>query len=403
MASIKPYVLKNGIVRYEYFISNGINKGTGKQEKIHKRGFPTRDDADRAAKIVEGQIASNDYFKTNPDKLSITAFMRSWLNGRRNIKAGTKISYSGFIEDYVVPRVGNYRIDKYKPQDHQRFIDDLLSDKNLGRKKTGLKLSHVKVLNTVMKGAFNGAIKQGLIKTNPAKFVEFPRDNEEAKIKYYSLEQSELFLEQSKKEQNALWYPLFLLIFDCGLRKGEALGLQWEDIDFSNGKMSIKRERLLSAEKGDMLVTDDPKTKQGIRTLYLTKRCVSALLTYRNFVIKKFGFLPTDSSGQDFIFVATRGRSVGNPIKGTAVNAGMNRIAKAVNLPHITVHDGRHTFAVRSREAGVPLEDIKDLLGHKDVTTTQIYANVSPVIKERAVNQLENYINSQDLKEKKNM
>lgn len=56
---------------------------------------------------------------------------------------------------------------------------------------------------------------------------------------------------------------------------------------------------------------------------------------------------------------------------------------KQAKLPKIKVHDGRHTNAVRLKQAGVPLEDIKDFLGHKDVEMTQIYAHVSPEIKER--------------------
>lgn len=70
-------------------------------------------------------------------------------------------------------------------------------------------------------------------------------------------------------------------------------------------------------------------------------------------------------------------------------------IEKHANLPHITVHDGRHTFAARTRQAGIPLEDIKDVLGHKDVSTTQVYVHISPEVKKRSMNQLENYIEEQ--------
>ena len=70
----------------------------------------------------------------------------------------------------------------------------------------------------------------------------------------------------------------------------------------------------------------------------------------------------------------------------------LTELKKRANLPHITVHDGRHTFAARTRQAGIPLEDIKDFLGHKDVSTTQVYAHISPEVKKRSMNQLENYI-----------
>ena len=63
------------------------------------------------------------------------------------------------------------------------------------------------------------------------------------------------------------------------------------------------------------------------------------------------------------------------------MNGAFNRIAEKADLPKIRVHDGRHTFAVRSRQAGLSLEDIKDFLGHKDISTTQIYAHISPEVK----------------------
>ncbi|EMF0437065.1 site-specific integrase, partial [Enterococcus hirae] len=199
-------------------------------------------------------------------------------------------------------------------------------------------------------------------------------------------------------EKSFIWYPFFLIIFDQGLRKSEALGLQWADIDFSQNTLNINRERLGAAEKGPnkgLIITDDTKTPSGTRSLPMTKRVKKALLTLRNQVIKKFGFLPETDDHEAFIFINTYGKNKGIPIRDRTVNGASHRIEKRANLPHITVHDGRHTFAARTRQAGIPLEDIKDFLGHKDVSTTQVYAHISPEVKKRSMNQLENYIEEQ--------
>ena len=79
------------------------------------------------------------------------------------------------------------------------------------------------------------------------------------------------------------------------------------------------------------------------------------------------------------------------PIRQRSVDTAWHRIIQKANLPKIRIHDGRHTNAARLRQAGVPLEDIKDMLGHKNVKTTEIYAHVSAEVKERAVNKLELY------------
>ncbi|MBF8808222.1 MAG: tyrosine-type recombinase/integrase [Enterococcus lacertideformus] len=105
--------------------------------------------------------------------------------------------------------------------------------------------------------------------------------------------------------------------------------------------------------------------------------------------------LPITKQIDDFIFIFTTGKAKGNIIRSRSTNGASDRIARKAGLPKIKVHDGRHTYAVRLRQAGVPLEDIKELLGHKDISTTQIYAQVSTEVIERATNRFNDYINNQ--------
>ncbi len=124
----------------------------------------------------------------------------------------------------------------------------------------------------------------------------------------------------------------------------------------------------------------------------MTQRMKSALLSYRNHILSLFGQLPYTGEHQ-FIFIKSEyNNEVGTPYRGESVNSAMNRIIKSQDLPRIRVHDGRHTYAVRLREAGVSLDDIAELLGHSDTKTTRIYAHITPEIKERAVDKLELYL-----------
>jgi site-specific recombinase XerD len=104
--------------------------------------------------------------------------------------------------------------------------------------------------------------------------------------------------------------------------------------------------------------------------------------------------IPITKYTNDFIFLYDNG----NIVRSRSVNGAFDRILKKAGLPKIKVHDGRHTYAVRLRQAGVPLEDIKDLLGHKDVATTQIYAQISPEVKKRATDILDDYIENSERK-----
>ena len=397
MASIKPYNLKSGALRYEVFVSNGLDPGTRRQRKIHKKGFLTHEAALKWAKITEGNIASDGYLKVNPEKLTLEIFLNDWIdNYKQAVKEGTRIVHRENIRMYITPFIGKFQLDKYKRSDHQKFINMLLNLKGRGLSGNGLSVTTVRSVNGTLSNAFKKAIQLELVSKNPTNYVEFPRQNKSSKekLKYYSYDETEKFLEFAQKERMFVWYPFFLLIFEAGLRKSEVLGLEWHHIDFANSKVSIVQQRLIRAEKKENVgtfIVDEVKTPSGRRTIPLTNRTKIALLELRNKLIQKFGYLPAIGS-RAFIFVNTQGKNKGLPLKDNTVNNAFIRIINRAELDRIKVHDGRHTFAVRLRQAGLSLEDIKDLLGHKDISTTQIYAHISPEVQQRSIDMLEDYL-----------
>ncbi|MCS5465378.1 N-terminal phage integrase SAM-like domain-containing protein [Enterococcus lactis] len=140
-----------------------------------------------------------------------------------NVKEGTRIVHRANIKMYINPYIGKYKLDKYTRADHQRFINQLLTKKGLGRTKEGLSVTTAKkVLTPLLAMLSKKAIQLGYIKNNPTSFVEFPRNpSDKKKVKYYTFDQSELFLEFAKKEKSFIWYPFFLLylIKDCENQK----------------------------------------------------------------------------------------------------------------------------------------------------------------------------------------
>ncbi|MGM8141119.1 tyrosine-type recombinase/integrase [Enterococcus italicus] len=398
MATIKSYNLKNGTEMWEYFVSNGRNKGTGAPLKIHKRGFKSRKDAEKAAKIIEGEIASGEYLKSNPSKLTISDYFDLWINTyKTNVKEGTRIVHRSNITTYIDPYIGNFKLDQYTRREHQQYINMLLNKKGLGRTGKGLSIRTVKTINATLSNGFKKAIQLGYLKDNPTNFAEFPREESSKEPKYYTLEQADKFLEYAKQEKQSIWYPFFLTIFDCGLRKGEAMALQWSDIDLKNKTIDISKERLYRAERGENaknIALDNTKTESGKRLLIMTTRMQKAFIELYSVFYEAGNTIPITKYTNDFIFLYDNG----NIVRSRSVNGAFDRIIKKAGLPKIKVHDGRHTYAVRLRQAGVPLEDIKDLLGHKDVSTTQIYAQISPEVKKRATDILDDYIENSERK-----
>lgn len=394
--SIYPYYLKNGQLRYEAYAFNGNDKGSGKQRKRHKKGFLTYSEAKKWKKITEGQFASNTHIERYSEKLTIKQFTEDWIDIYKvDIKLGTKIKHRQVIDAYINPYIGNHRVSQYKLKDHQKFINFLITDKRFGKGK-GLAPSSAKKISETVSAIFATAIKLEITSKNPTQGVTFPKKERDSTLKYLTYPQTELFLEEARNQKDPAWYPLFLTIFDQGLRKGEALGLEWNDIDFKNNMIYIRRTRVFAAERNQkwVYITDSPKTDSSIRDLPMTKRMKNAFLAYRNYIIGLFGYLPKTGDNQ-FIFIKTiYNNEIGTPFRGEAVNPAMNRILQAQGLPKIRVHDGRHTYAVRLRESGVNLDDIAELLGHSSTETTKIYAHITPEIKERAVDRLEVYLDA---------
>lgn len=393
MASIKPYSLKDGTQKYEVLISHGINRGTGKQNRIHKRGFSSYTEAEKYAKITEGEIASGGYLKENPQSMTIAKFLNDWLtNYKQAVKEGTRTVHRNNINIYLIPYIGNFKLQKYTRVDHQKFINFLFTNEGFGRSGHGFAFKTVSSIHHTVLNAFNKAVQLGYLKENPAEFVEFPRNEKNAnEIHYYTVDESEKYLKQAKLEHAIVWYPFFSTLLDLGLRKGEAMGLQWQDIDFTKKTVSIQRQRLVNEEKnkynGKILI-DTPKTNSSIRQLPMTNRLKVVLLEFRNKIIDIFGTV----NESQFIFINCWNKNIGKPIKASSVAAANKRIAERASVKEIKVHDFRHTFAVRLREAGVNIEDIKDLLGHSDLKATQIYAQISPIVKERSILKLETYL-----------
>ena len=392
---IYPYYLKNGKLKYEAYAFNGTNKGTGKQSKKHKKGFTTYAEAKKWKKITEGEFANEDHLHINPQRVKIKDYLNEWLEVYKpDLKLGAQINYKQTIDIYIIPYIGNFMLSEYNTREHQKFINSLLSDKNIGKKKNGLALGSAKKVHDLVSSAFNTAVALGILNKNPARGISFPKKRLDNTLHYFTYQETEIFLEEARNQKDPAWYPIFLTIFDQGLRKGETLGLEWKDIDFNNNIMHIRRTRVFAAEnkKKWTYVVDDPKTISSIRDLPMTNRMKQALLSYRNYIIGIFGHLPYVGENQ-FIFLKTAyNNEIGTPYRGQAINPAMNRIIESQNLPKIKVHDGRHTYAVRLREAGVSLDDIGELLGHTDSKTTRIYAHITPEIKERAVDKLETYL-----------
>lgn len=207
------------------------------------------------------------------------------------------------------------------------------------------------------------AVRWQLLPSNVAQGVRPPRVPK-TELQVWSPEQVQRFLAGVRPHR---LYPLFLLALGTGMRKGELLALQWQDVDLEAGELTVRRN-LVRNEAGQYEM-GLPKTETGKRRIPLARDTVTALKAHRE----------AERRGRrwprpvDFVFTAASG----NHVQHRQLDKVYRRVTEAAGLPRIRFHDLRHTAASLLVRQGVPAKVVADRLGHADVRfTLQVYTHV---------------------------
>lgn len=383
MATITSYKNNKGKDFYKYQIDAGVNIATGKRKRISKSGFRTKTEAKEAAKEAE-YLLKNGKLEAGNTQILLKDYLNKWITEyKKDVKEGTMIVHRYNVSHYIIPHIGFSKLSNYKLKDHQEFINDLYG--------LGLATTTIKLINGTLHNAFKKAISLGMIETNPCNGVEFRKSvtTKEKELHYFNKDQIETFLAYAKEENEYIYYYFFLTAIYTGMRKGELMALQWNNVDFLRNTIKIDQTRLYRKEKRGQLELSTPKTESGFRTLVMSKTVKQALLELKNRQQNYLTFYAERKyPDTDFVFCFKNF----NPIADRTVNGAFERISKKAKLPKIKVHDLRHTHAVLLRQAGVSLEDIQGILGHKNPTATLIYAHITEEVKQSAMDKLDSHM-----------
>ena len=209
----------------------------------------------------------------------------------------------------------------------------------------------------------NLAREQKLIAVNPAEGCALPR-LEHREMKTLPVEQLQSFLREAK---DSGVFELYYLELVTGLRRGELLGLKWEDVDLERGDLRVRRQIARISGEG---VEAPLKTKNAYRTLPLAEDTVDILEAQR----KKTGDSP-------WVFPSP----TGGPISPDSVLHMLHRVLKRAGLPRVRFHDLRHTFATLALQNGVDVKTMSGMLGHFSAGfTLDTYAHVTTASQRQA-------------------
>lgn len=371
-----------GLYRYSYTDSEG------KRKAIYAKDLPELREKEK--QMEHDKIDGLDVYLQA--KVDINFVFDRYISTKRDLRNTTETGYRYTYDQYVRQGFGKRRISDVRYSDIIKFYNALLD--------RGLSVSTVDNVNTVLRPTFQLAVRDMIIRTNPADgaLSEIKRSNRNKIEKRYALTyvQERAFLDYIKTNPDELrWVPLFTVMFGTGGRVGEIIGLRWKDADLENAAISINHSISYGPiyDKGGKceFQLSLPKTKAGIRTIPMLDKVKEAILLEKENQ-ERFGYYCNEKiDGMDGFIFCNR---FGNVHKPSSINRVIKRIVDDYNakeelqairekrepiiLPRFSCHVIRHTFCTRLCENETNLKVIQDVMGHKDIQTTMdIYAEVS--------------------------
>ena len=322
-----------------------------------------------------------------PIKLKADMPFGEWLDHwyetycKPNARPATQRTYEGYIRLYLHPRLGSIPLNKVTTSDIQQMCTWMMTEARVDQKNGEGGLSDSQVINcySLCDRVLEKAVAEKLIVRNPAKGCKLP-PNRPNEMKVLSREDMQKVLIQAKEEN---YYELFLLEFATGLRLGELMALQWDDVDLVTGELRINKQVNLVGSK---LVISEPKTKAAVRTLILPPSVRKVLAEYKTKVNSRWLF---PSPKKDDL-----------PIIPSAVSRRLHTLLEHAGCEQVRFHDLRHTFATNALAHGMDIKTLSTILGHvSSATTLNTYSHVTDEMRQRAAVKIDQGIAKAEVQE----
>ena len=314
------------------------------------------------------------------EKYTVGQWMDVWFENYAKIKGRptSHQTYRGYIDNHINPNIGKMPLSKLTTLELQKLYKKLLSKGRVDRieakgQPKGLSPKTVRNIHQVISSAMDFARSQKLIAGNPTDGCALPK-LEHRELKTLPVEQLASFLREAKESGV---FEMYYIELATGLRRGELLGLKWEDLNLEQGTLRVQRQ----VARIDGEVVEAPlKTKNSYRTISLGGDAVGILNEQR----KKCG-------GSEYVFPSP----TGGPISPDSVIQMLHRVLKRAGLPKVRFHDLRHTFATVALQNGVDIKTVSGMLGHYSAGfTLDTYAHVTTQAQREAAKTMGNILSS---------
>lgn len=392
--SAYAYQTKSG-TRYRWQASVRVDPFDELSElkRLSKGGYSTIREAhtDMQKTLIEARAGISP--RTSND--TFASYSKVWLEKQRLANA-TMMGYEKLVRVHLVPNLGSLKLTQILPSTISKLYRDLEKNGNKGRltKGEGLSANSVNKIHVVLGSILSSAVNDGLVRVNHArnnpKAIQAPTGRsirmQKKELRTWSPSEMMTFLDWSLAEDLDDFYPLWRLYFMSGMRRGEGVALQWDDVNFETGTISIRR-----ASDSGLRKAIKPTKNYRKRAVLMDSETMSVLKSHRS-ERAKLGvhFIQGDS----FVFGNLDG-TVRNP--GDVGERWSRTLARAQRahsqLQHLTIKGMRHTHATQLLEAGVSAKVVQERLGHSNIATTMdIYVHITQTLQLAAMEALESYL-----------
>ena len=301
---------------------------------------------------------------TEDCRMTLGEWLDKWLDEYMifTIRESTLDSYRAMVKNQVKPFIGSKQISSLTTADMQKFYNKIKKEGRVREHPIHGKTladSMVRGVHMMLHEALDTAVKERLIAKNPTNGTTVPKCNYPEK-QILGDNQLEIFLEAIRGQE--YWCDFFYVEVMTGLRRGEICGLKWQDIDFEENKLRVKRS--VSVKKGGGVNIGETKTETGVRCIEMPPSVAEVMKNRKQSAITEWVFPAFLNPEQ--------------PIHPQAAYRKLKVILKNAELPMIRFHDLRHTFATHATQGGVDPKTLAGILGHTNASfTLDTYTHVT--------------------------
>ena len=344
--------------RHKYY--DGL---TGKRKEKKKSGFKTEKAAIQALLQVKAQTLRGETKYIENDNLSVSQWLDIWFESNKSKwKNGTITQREIIIRLNIKPYIGHLKLQKLDRLTYQKKLINELEKK--------YEPSSIRLIHSIFLTAINAAVEEEILLRNKFRGVSLPSPrNKESELSILTSDELRTMLLYTKEHEDETYYSILMLLSYTGMRKGEALGLQWKDIDFETQTISIMRNRTRYG-------TGSTKTKNSERKIKVGKNVMDQLNCYRKVTKEKLLSYGRKLEENDFVFHSFESMA---PMPLTTLHKGFKRIIKRAGLKECTLHSLRHSHATILMNDGVPVRAIAERLGN---TPEMIHTTYGHVLRE---------------------